>query len=148
MRPHISKPMPDAALRRRALEGIRGEFARGQKQFGNRLSYSTRTASAYLNYPQQPFSFTGVAGFVGDARSLCGAACPRSEFCSFCYAEKHCRFCYYKAKRFNPHSRRRVAASGVEKRSEPQILLSLFAYEIPFPSRIRRTAAYPRYSFL
>ena len=55
MRPHICKPMPDAAKRRRALEGIRGEFARGQKQFGNRLPYSAGTASAFLNYPQRPF---------------------------------------------------------------------------------------------
>ena len=136
--------------RRFAASGIgekQGEFVRGQKQFGNRLSYSTRTASAYLNYPQQPFSFTGVAGFVGDARSLCGAACPRSEFCSFCYAEKHCRFCYYKAKRFNPHSRRRYAASGVGKRSEPQVYFVAICLRNNFSSWIRRRAAYPRCFF-
>ncbi len=28
---------------------------RGQKQFGNRLSYSAGTASAFLNYTQRPF---------------------------------------------------------------------------------------------
>ena len=87
--------------------------ARGQKQFGNRLSYSTRTASAFFELPSATFSFTGVAGKAGDARSLCGAACARSELCSLCYAEKHCRFCYHKPKCSNPHSLRRVAAQGV-----------------------------------
>ena len=149
MRPHSCKPMPDAALRRRALERNRGEFVRGQKQFGNRLSYSTRMASAFFELPSAIFSFTGVADKSGDARSFCGVVCPRCELCSLCYAEKHCRFCCYKAKRFNPpHSLRRYAAQGVGKRSRPQILLSLFAYEIPFPSWLHRAAAYPRCSFL
>ena len=96
---------------------------RGQKQFGNRLPYSAGTASAFFELPSVTFSFTGVAGFVGDARSFCGAVCPQCELCSFCYAEKRCRFCCYKPKCFNPRSRRRYAASGAGgKRSEPQIL--------------------------
>lgn len=121
---------------------------RGQKQFGNRLPYSAGTASAFFELPSATFSFTGVAGFVGDARNLCGADCPRSELCSFCYAEKRCRFCCYKAKRFNPPTpdaatRRRERGGNVQSRR----FFFAVCLRNSFSLRIRRCAAYPRCFF-
>ncbi len=116
---------------------------RGQERFKNRLPYSAGTASAFFELPSAIFSFTGVAGKAGDARNLCGAACARSELCSFCYAEKHCRFCRYKPKCFYPHSRRRERG----KRSEPQVYFVAICLRNSFSSWIRRRAAYPRCFF-
>ena len=61
-----------------------------------RFKYRMTIQTTGRSLPSFHFFDTGIAG------NLFGAACARSELCSFCYAEKHCQFCYYKAKCFNP----------------------------------------------
>ena len=87
---------------------------KGQERFKNRLSYSTRTASAFLNCPQRPFHLR--ASPAKPATPVVFAVWSAHDLNFVRYAEKHCRFCCYKAKRFNPpRSLRRVAASEVRE---------------------------------